>query len=194
MSFINHNSMEVNCKLVYFGPAGSGKTTNLSYIYSQKCTEGETEFLPSGSETEPTLFFDFLPLGLGKTKGFNVRFHLYTIPGQIQYDSVRKLVLRGVDGLVFVGDSQVSQMEKNRESLAYLVESLDEHGYEIKKIPLVFQYNKQDVFSACPVEEMSKALNTFGALEFPAVATKGEGVLETLNALTKAVVDDLKGL
>jgi signal recognition particle receptor subunit beta len=193
MSFINYNSKEINCKIVYFGPAMSGKTANLKFIYNQTQTGSKSKLISLHSETERTLFFDFLPLSLGTLRGFKIRFHLYTVPGQSYYDASRKLILRGVDGIVFVSDSQVTRMEANSESFASLVENLEDQGYEIAKIPLVFQYNKRDIPNLCPVDELSKALNKYGAPEFEAVATSGQGVLETLKALSKMILADLKG-
>ena len=145
------------------------------------------------TETERTLFFDFLPLALGTLRGFRIRFHLYTVPGQSYYDASRKLILRGVDGIVFVCDSQVDRMEANAESFASLVDNLEEQGYEIDRIPLVFQYNKRDIPNVCPMSEMSKTINSLGAPEFESVATQCEGVLETLKALTKMILAELKG-
>lgn len=193
MSFINYNSKEINCKIVYFGPAMSGKTANLQYIYNQTQTGSKSKLISLQTDTERTLFFDFLPLALGTLRGFNIRFHLYTVPGQSYYDASRKLILRGVDGIVFVSDSLVTRMEANSESYASLVENLEEQGYEIAKIPIVFQYNKRDIPNICPAEEMSKALNKLAAPEFEAVATQGRGVLETLKALSKMILTELKG-
>lgn len=193
MSFINYNSKEINCKIVYFGPAMSGKTANLQFIYNQTQTGAKSKLISLQTETERTLFFDFLPLALGTLRGFKIRFHLYTVPGQSYYDASRKLILRGVDGIVFVSDSQVTRMEANSESYASLVENLEEQGYEIAKIPLVFQYNKRDIPNICPVEEMSKNLNKLGAPEYAAVATQGRGVLETLKGLSKMILTELKG-
>jgi len=193
MSFVNYNSKEINCKIVYFGPAMSGKTANLQYIYNETQPGAKSKLISLQTQNERTLFFDFLPLALGTLRGFKVRFHLYTVPGQSYYDASRRLILRGVDGIVFVCDSQVTRMEANSESFASLVENLEEQGYEIGKIPLVFQYNKRDIPNVSPVEELSKALNKLAAPEFSAVATKGVGVLETLKGISKLILADLKG-
>ncbi len=193
MSFIKEISKEINCKVVYFGPAMGGKTANLQYIYNQTAPGSKSKLITLQTENERTLFFDFLPLALGKLRGFKIKFHLYTVPGQSYYDASRKLILRGVDGIVFVCDSQVNRMEANAESFASLVNTLEEQGYEISKIPIVFQYNKRDIPNVCPVEEMSKVLNQFGAPEFKAVAIEGKGVLETLKCITKLILAELKG-
>lgn len=193
MSFVNYNSKEINCKIVYFGPAMSGKTTNLQYIYSQTHPEGKGKMISLQTDTERTLFFDFLPLALGTLRGFKIRFHLYTVPGQSYYDASRKLILRGVDGIVFVSDSSVTRMEANLESFATLRENLEEQGYEIESIPLVFQYNKRDLPNVCPLPEMEKVLNPRGLPAYEAVASSGRGVLETLKGLSKLILKDLKG-
>lgn len=193
MSFVNYNSKEINCKIVYFGPAMSGKTTNLQYIYSQTHPEGKGKMISLQTDTERTLFFDFLPLALGTLRGFKIRFHLYSVPGQSYYDASRKLILRGVDGIVFVSDSSVTRMEANLESFATLRENLEEQGYEIESIPLVFQYNKRDLPNVCPFPEMEKVLNPRGLPAFEAVASNGMGVLETLKGLSKLILKDLKG-
>lgn len=193
MSFVNYNSKEINCKIVYFGPSMSGKTTNLQYIYSQSHPDGKGKMISLQTDQERTLFFDFLPLALGTLRGFKIRFHLYTVPGQSYYDASRKLILRGVDGIVFVSDSQVTRMEANLESFAILRENLEEQGYEIDSIPLVFQYNKRDLPNVCPISEMAKVLNPRGLPSFSAVASNGSGVLETLKSLSKLILRDLKG-
>ena len=193
MSFVNYNSKEINCKIVYFGPSMSGKTTNLQYIYSQSHPDGKGKMISLQTDQERTLFFDFLPLALGTLRGFKIRFHLYTVPGQSYYDASRKLILRGVDGIVFVSDSQVTRMEANLESFAILKENLEEQGYELESIPLVFQYNKRDLPNVCPLQEMEKVLNPRGLPAFEAVASNGSGVLETLKGLSKLILKDLKG-
>jgi len=193
MSFVNYNSKEINCKIVYFGPSMSGKTTNLQFIYSQTHPDGKGRMISLQTENERTLFFDFLPLALGTLRGFKIRFHLYTVPGQSYYDASRKLILRGVDGIVLVSDSQVSRMEANLESVATLRSNLEEQGYELENIPLVYQYNKRDLANVCPLSEMEKALNPRGFPAFEAVASNGTGVLETLKGLSKLILKDLKG-
>lgn len=193
MSFINYNSKEINCKIVYFGPSMSGKTTNLQFIYSQTHPDGKGKMISLQTDTERTLFFDFLPLALGTLRGFKIRFHLYTVPGQSYYDAMRKSILRGVDGIVFVSDSQVTRMEANLENLATLRSNLEEQGYEIENIPLVYQYNKRDLPNVCPIPEMAKVLNPRGLPSYEAVASNGFGVLETLKGLSKLILKDLKG-
>lgn len=193
MSFFNYNSKEINCKIVYFGPAMSGKTTNLQYIYAETHPGAKGGMISLQTDNERTLFFDFLPLALGTLRGFKIRFHLYTVPGQSYYDASRRLILRGVDGIVFVSDSQVTRMEANLESFATLRENLEEQGYEIENIPLVFQYNKRDLPNVCPLQEMEKVLNPRGLPSFEAVASSGVGVLETLKSLSKLILKDLKG-
>ncbi|MGE3261535.1 MAG: ATP/GTP-binding protein [Bacteriovoracia bacterium] len=193
MSFVNYNSKEINCKIVYFGPSMSGKTTNLQYIYSQTHPDGKGKMISLQTDNERTLFFDFLPLALGTLRGFRIRFHLYTVPGQSYYDASRRLILRGVDGIVLVSDSQVTRMEANLESFATLRENLEEQGYELESIPLVHQFNKRDLPNVCPLPEMEKVLNPSGHPAFEAVASDGVGVLETLKGLSKLILKDLKG-
>jgi len=192
MSFINYASREINCKIVYYGPGLCGKTTNLQFIYSKTAPEAKGKMISLATETERTLFFDFLPLALGEIKGFKTRFHLYTVPGQVFYDASRKLILKGVDGVVFVADSQEERMDANIESLDNLQINLKEQGYELEKIPFVIQYNKRDLPNAVPVEEMRKELNLLSVLDFNACATTGEGVFETLKAVAKLILIDLK--
>jgi signal recognition particle receptor subunit beta len=192
MSFINYSSREINCKIVYYGPGLCGKTTNLQYIYGKTAPEAKGKMISLATETERTLFFDFLPLALGKIRGFRTRFHLYTVPGQVFYDASRKLILKGVDGVVFVADSQIERMEANLESLDNLKVNLREQGYELDKVPYVVQYNKRDLPNAAPLDEMRRLLNPTGAPDFEACATVGKGVFETLKATAKGVLTDLK--
>jgi hypothetical protein len=148
VSFINYSSREINCKIVYYGPGLCGKTTNLQYIYSKTNPDLKGKMISLATETERTLFFDFLPLALGQIRGFKTRFHLYTVPGQVFYDASRKLILKGVDGVVFVADSQIERMEANLESMDNLKINLAEQGYELDKIPFIIQYNKRDLPNA----------------------------------------------
>jgi signal recognition particle receptor subunit beta len=194
MSFINYSSREINCKIVYYGPGLCGKTTNLQHIYTKTNPDLKGKMISLATETERTLFFDFLPLALGSIRGFKTRFHLYTVPGQVFYDASRKLILKGVDGVVFVADSQIERMEANLESLDNLRINLKEQGYELEKIPFVIQYNKRDLPNAAPVDEMRKLLNTQNVPDFEARAQSGEGVFETLKAVAKGVLSDLKRL
>jgi hypothetical protein len=192
MSFINYSSREINCKIVYYGPGLCGKTTNLQYIYNKTNPEAKGKMISLATETERTLFFDFLPLSLGEIRGFKTRFHLYTVPGQVFYDASRKLILKGVDGVVFVADSQIERMEANIESLDNLRTNLQEQGYNLDKIPYVIQYNKRDLPNAAPVAELKQLLNTTTVPEFNAVASTGEGVFDTLKAVAKLVLTELK--
>ena len=192
MSFINYSSREINCKIVYYGPGLCGKTTNLQFIYNKTNPELKGKMISLATETERTLFFDFLPLALGQIRGFKTRFHLYTVPGQVFYDASRKLILKGVDGVVFVADSQVERMEANIESLDNLRVNLSEQGYELDKISCVIQYNKRDLPNAADLEEMRRLLNPGNLPEFEACATTGQGVFETLKAVARGVLRDLK--
>ena len=192
MSFINYSAREINCKLVYYGPGLCGKTTNLQFIYNKTRPESKGKMISLATETERTLFFDFLPLSLGDIRGFKTRFHLYTVPGQVFYDASRKLILKGVDGVCFVADSQLERMEANIESLDNLRFNLEEQGYDLDKIPYVIQYNKRDLPSAVPVEELRATLNTNNVPDFEASAVTGEGVFDTLKALAKQVLTELR--
>ncbi len=192
MSFINYSSREINCKIVYYGPGLCGKTTNLQYIYNKTNPEAKGKMISLATETERTLFFDFLPLSLGEIRGFKTRFHLYTVPGQVFYDASRKLILKGVDGVVFVGDSQIERMEANIESLDNLRVNLQEQGYNLDKIPYVVQYNKRDLPNVAPMDELKKILNPTNVPEYEAVATTGVGVFDTLKAVAKLVLTELK--
>ena len=192
MSFINYSSREINCKIVYYGPGLCGKTTNLNVIFARTKQEARGKMIQLATETERTLFFDFLPLSLGEIRGFKTRFHLYTVPGQVFYDASRKLILKGVDGVVFVADSQVERMEANIESLDNLRQNLQEQGYNLDKIPYVVQYNKRDLPNAIPLSELEEALNPTKVPSFEAVAPKGIGVFDTLKAVAKLVLTELR--
>lgn len=192
MSFINYSSREINCKIVYYGPGLCGKTTNLQFIYKKTRPEAKGKMITLATETERTLFFDFLPLSLGDIKGFKTRFHLYTVPGQIFYDASRKLILKGVDGIVFVADSQIERMDANIESYENMHINLEEQGYSLSNIPHVIQYNKRDLPGVVPVAELKKVLNAEGVPDFEAVASDGTGVFETLKAIVKLVLIELK--
>lgn len=192
MSFINYSSREINCKVVYYGPGLCGKTTNLQVIYRKTRPEAKGKMITLATETERTLFFDFLPLALGDIKGFKTRFHLYTVPGQIFYDASRKLILKGVDGIVFVADSQVERMDANIESFDNMKINLEEQGYSLDQIPYVVQYNKRDLPNVVPVAELKKVLNVDGVPDFESVASDGTGVFETLKAIVKLILIELK--
>ncbi len=192
MSFINYPAREINCKIVYYGPGLCGKTTNLQFIYKKTNPDAKGKMISLATETERTLFFDFLPLSLGEIRGFKTRFHLYTVPGQVFYDASRKLILKGVDGIIFVADSQIERMEANVESIENLKINLIEQGYSLDSIPYVIQYNKRDLPNAAPIEEMRKLLNPNGVPEFESVASEGPGVFETLKSVAKLVLVELK--
>ena len=192
MSFINYSSREINVKLVYYGPGLCGKTTNLHYIYKKTNPDAKGKMISLATETERTLFFDFLPLALGEIRGFKTRFHLYTVPGQVFYDASRKLILKGVDGVVFVADSQLERMEANAESVENLRINLAEQGYNLDTIPYIIQYNKRDLPNVAPIAEMNKLLNPRGLPCYEAVATTGVGVFDTLKNLAKQVLFELK--
>ncbi len=192
MSFINYSSREINCKIVYYGPGLCGKTTNLQYIYERTKPGAKGKMVSLATETDRTLFFDFLPLELGNIRGFKTRFHLYTVPGQVFYDASRKLILKGVDGCVFVADSQIARVDANEESLDNLRENLTEYNMSLDEIPYVIQYNKRDLPSVMEIEELRASLNPAGVPEFEAVACDGTGVFETLKAVARLVFLELK--
>jgi len=192
MSFINYAAREINVKIVFYGPGLCGKTTNLQYIYEKSSPQQKGKLISLATETDRTLFFDFLPLDLGAVRGFKTRFHLYTVPGQVFYDASRKLILKGVDGVVFVADSQEARMDANVESLSNLEDNLSENGFELKTVPYVLQFNKRDLPSAMLVDDMYRLLNFKGEPTFEAVATKGIGVFETLKAVAKQVLYELR--
>ena len=192
MTFINYAAREINCKIVYYGPGLCGKTTNIQFIYDKTGTGAKGKLISLATESERTLFFDFLPIELGSIRGFRTRFHLYTVPGQVFYDASRKLILKGVDGVVFVADSQEARMDANVESIRNLKENLREHGVAMDKVPYVLQLNKRDLPAVVPVPELEKALRIKNEPVFEAVASKGAGVFETLKAVVKAVLMDLK--
>jgi signal recognition particle receptor subunit beta len=192
MTFINYAAREINCKIVYYGPGLCGKTTNLQWIYDKTNPQAKGKLISLATETDRTLFFDFLPLDLGTVRGFKTRFHLYTVPGQVFYDASRKLILKGVDGVVFVADSQEARMEANVESLANLDKNLKEQGYELKQVPYVLQFNKRDLPTALPMDEMYRQLNFKAEPTFEAVAMNGIGVFDTLKAVAKLVLTELK--
>ena len=191
MSMINYASREINCKLVYYGPGLGGKTTNLEYIYNKINPDTRGKLISLATEQERTLFFDFLPVDLGSIRGFKTRFHLYTVPGQVYYNASRRLILKGVDGLVFVGDSQAERMDANIAAMENLYENLADYGYEPHKLPIVLQYNKRDLPNVVPMEELHAYLNPMGLQEFEAVATQGQGVFDTLRAVSKQVLKSL---
>jgi len=192
LSFINFAAREINCKVVYYGAGLGGKTTNLQVIYQKTADQQKGKMISLATETERTLFFDFLPLDLGTVRGFKTRIHLYTVPGQVFYDASRKLILRGVDGIVFVADSQEQRMDANVEALDNLMSNLKEHGYDFNKIPYVLQLNKRDLPNILPVDVLSTELRRKNEAIVEAVAFQGSGVFETLKEIAKQVLTELK--
>lgn len=223
MSMINYASREINCKLVYYGPGLGGKTTNLEHVYQKVAPGSRGKMISLATETERTLFFDFLPVDLGTIRGFKTRFHLYTVPGQVYYNASRKLILKGVDGVVFVADSQIDRMEANIEAMQNLYDNMSEHGYDLTTIPFVMQYNKRDLPNAASINDLQASLNPGWPVDEPskmrpmpdpqhegefliqqiegqwiervgyyeAVALNGDGVFDTLKALSKLVIQNL---
>ncbi len=192
MSFINFAAREINCKIVYYGAGLGGKTTNLQIVYDKTGDKQKGKMISLATETDRTLFFDFLPLDLGTVRGFKTRFHLYTVPGQVFYEASRKLILRGVDGVVFVADSQEERMDANVEALDNLQDNLKEYGYDFTKIPYVLQLNKRDLPNALPVDALKKELVKKGEPVFEAVAFQSVGVFETLKEIARQVLVELK--
>lgn len=193
MSFINHEAKEIHCKIVYYGPSLSGKTTNIQWVYNQTSQEDKSEMVELATDVERTLFFDFLPLNLGEIQGFKTRFHLYTVPGQVVYDASRKLILKGLDGLVFVADSQKTRMEENIQSLKNLEKNLSFQGYDLQDIPFAFQYNKRDLSDIESLSTLRSELNTYNAPDFEGEAPCGKGVFESLRSVSKTIIKLLKG-
>jgi signal recognition particle receptor subunit beta len=191
MSLINYSSREINCKIVYYGPGLCGKTTNIQYVYNKVDPGTKGKLITLATEMDRTLFFDFLPLELGTVKGFKTRFHLYTVPGQVYYDASRKLILRGVDGIVFVADSQTSRYDANIESLYNLHENLEEYKLRVEDIPFIIQYNKRDMPDIISLDDLETELNPEGYPSFEAVAVRGDGVFDTLKSVAKGVLKKL---
>ncbi|MDQ1523992.1 MAG: mutual gliding-motility protein MglA [Pyrinomonadaceae bacterium] len=192
MTFINYASREINCKIVYYGPGLCGKTTNLQYIYDSTAPASKGKLISLATETDRTLFFDFMPLELGTVRGFKTRFHLYTVPGQVFYDASRKLILKGVDGVVFVADSQEERMDANIEALYNLEENLKANGYDLMKLPYVLQLNKRDLPNVIPPDELVSELRRKDEAVHEAVAYKGVGVFDTLKSVAKQVLTELR--
>jgi signal recognition particle receptor subunit beta len=192
MTFINYASREINCKIVYYGPGLCGKTTNLQHIFESTAPQSRGKLISLATETDRTLFFDFMPLELGTVRGFKTRFHLYTVPGQVFYDASRKLILKGVDGVVFVADSQEERMDANVESLYNLEENLKAQGYDLMKLPYVLQLNKRDLPNVVPVEDLTAELRRRAEPVVEAVASSGAGVFDTLKAVAKQVLTELR--
>lgn len=193
MSVINYNAKVIHCKIVYYGPSLGGKTTNIQWVYQKTADDQKSKLVALNTDIERTIFFDFLPMQFGEIRGFNTRFHLYSVPGQVVYDASRKLILKGLDGIVFVADSQTERMEENLEAMNNLKINLEQQGNNIKDIPLVIQYNKRDLPNSAGMEELRARLNPYNAPEFEAVASEGKGVFESLKTLSKSIVHVLKG-
>ena len=192
MTFINYASREINCKIVYYVPGLCGKTTNLQFIYDSTAAQARGKLISLATEADRTLFFDFMPLELGTVRGFKTRFHLYTVPGQVFYEASRKLILKGVDGVVFVADSQEERMDANIESLRNLEENLRAYGYELMKLPYVLQLNKRDLPNVIATGELTSELQRKGEPVIEAVASTGAGVFDTLKAVAKQVLTELR--
>jgi signal recognition particle receptor subunit beta len=192
MTFINYAAREINCKIVYYGPGLGGKTTNIQWIHERTREESKGKLISLATETDRTLFFDFLPIELGTIRGFRTRFHLYTVPGQVFYDASRKLILKGVDGVVFVADSQEMRRDANVEAIDNLRLNLKDNGYDLSELPYALQFNKRDLPGAMPVDEMTGELRFRGEPVFEAIATKGDGVFDTLKSIIKLVLADLR--
>jgi signal recognition particle receptor subunit beta len=192
MALVNYAAREINCKIVYYGTGLGGKTTNLKYIHSQLAPTTRGELISLATETERTLFFDFLPLDLGSVQGFKTRFSLYTVPGQVEYNASRKLILNGVDGIIFVADSDVMRSKENIESLQNMIENLAEYNLTLDNIPWVLQYNKRDLANAMAIERMERECNIRGVPSFEAVASEGLGVFATLKAISKLILNRLQ--
>jgi hypothetical protein len=192
MTFINYASKEINCKIVYYGPGLGGKTTNLQYIYNKTAPDAKGKMISLATEADRTLFFDFLPLDLGSIRGFTTRFHLYTVPGQVFYDASRKLILKGVDGVVFVADSQEERREANIEAIRNLNSNLRDHGLDLETMPYALQFNKRDLPNAMAVDDMYRTLNFKREPTFEAVAPDGVGVFDTLKSVAKLILVELR--
>ena len=192
MPSIDANKREISCKVVYYGPGLCGKTTNLQFIHKKVDPRVRGKLVSLATKTERTLFFDFVPITLGKIKGLSTRFHFYTVPGQSFYNRSRMAILKNVDGIVFVADSQTDRLDANIDSFYNMEENLQEYGYELKKIPLVVQYNKRDLTEILPIEQLSREVNLLKSPDFSATAVTGEGVFETLREIVKLVITDIR--
>lgn len=192
MALIKHATKEIICKIVYYGPGRSGKTTNLQYLYSRISPDRKGQMISLATKQDRTLFFDFLPLDLGNVFGFSTSFQLYTVPGQVYYNATRKLVLQGADGVVFVADSQSWRREDNVLSYANLKMNLELNGYRIEEMPFIIQYNKRDLTDTTDIETLRKELNVLGVPDVASSALKGDGVIETFRMIGKAVLSDLR--
>jgi mutual gliding-motility protein MglA len=194
MALINQETKELHCKIVYYGPALGGKTTNIRWLFKNTQPDQESSELVEFDMGTPerTTFFDFLPLEVGEIRGLRVRFHFYSVPGQMKFDDIRRMVLNNLDGIIFVADSQIDRMDENILSFRDLESNLKRAGYDIKKIPLVIQYNKRDLSNSASLAELRSALNKYNSPDFEAEAEQGKGVMETLNTLSKTIIATLK--
>ncbi len=192
MAVIKYASKEIVCKIVYYGPGRAGKTTNVKYIFSRIPEQRKSDIISMATKQDRTLFFDFMPVELGAFKGFNTRLQIYTVPGQVIYDSTRRLVLRGADGVVFVADSLRSRMEDNIWSWENMIENLTENNINIKEIPIILEYNKRDLDDIAPMEELEDELNPDNYLSFPSIATTGEGIIEVFKTIGTEVLKNVK--
>lgn len=192
MSFINSSKKEIHCKIVYYGPSLSGKTTNMQWVYKELQDNQKSDMMALPTDTERTLFFDFLPLSVGEINGFNVRFHLYTVPGQVMYEASRRLILKGLDGVIFVADSQEERLEENMGSLESLKNNLQRQGYNYERLPIVFQYNKRDLPNTMSKQDLRLKLNKQSFPDFEAQAAEGIGVFDALQAVSKEIIASLK--
>ena len=193
MSYFNHNAKEIHCKIVYYGPSLGGKTTNLQWIYQNTAQDQESKQIAIHTDVERTIFFDFLPLNIGEIRGYKTRFHLYSVPGQVIYDASRRLIMKGLDGVVFVADSQQERMEENLEALRNLESNLSLQGYDIREIPLVIQYNKRDLTNASTLKDLRLNLNLYNSPDFESVASEGKGVMDSFKTISKSIIHVLKG-
>jgi signal recognition particle receptor subunit beta len=192
MSFVNYNAKEIHCKIVYYGPSLAGKTTNMQWIYHQTQNDQKSKLVSLDTDVERTLFFDFLPLSVGEIRGFKTRFHLYTVPGQVIYDASRKLILKGLDGVIFVADSQAERIDENIESMKNLEKNLRLQGYDLRDVPMAIQYNKRDLDNISSLEELKSELNTYNCPDYEGVASEGQGVMEPLKTVSNKIINVLK--
>lgn len=192
MAFINEKAKEINCKVVYFGPPFAGKSTALRFIYEKVKEEKKGELVSLATNQNHTLYFDFVPISLGQYKNYHIRLHLYTVPGEVAYEAARKIIAKGVDGVVFLVDSQLEKLEDNLKSMMALKEMLEENGEDLESLPMVLQYNKRDLPNAVSAAELRKLLNPRGIADFETVATNGKGVFEAFKAISKGVLKNLK--
>jgi signal recognition particle receptor subunit beta len=193
MALINPDSKELHCKVVYYGPSLGGKTTNIQWVFQKSASQEKSKLMTLNTNPERTLFFDFLPINVGEIRGLKTRFHLYTVPGQVVYDASRKLILKNLDGVIFVADSQAERMDENLQAFSNLEQNLEQQGYDIRKIPLVLQYNKRDLPSASSINDLRAALNKYNSPDFEGEAAIGKGVFESLKAVSKSIIATLKG-